>query len=162
MEYGWTSARTRACHGRSRLRDPCDPAPSPRSQIRMIILLDENFPLRLYTRLQKENLLCFNGLNGASFDTAALPPTQDIRPSRVTAVRGRVSREAIERLEHLERAGAKRYHRHRAPLTRANLNLQRKSSLSPFIVQHHLDVTKSTTKIAAKLLGEQDCQEVKA
>jgi hypothetical protein len=42
-------------------------------------------------------------LNGAPFDTAALPPTQDIRPSRVTAFRDRVAREAIERLERFER-----------------------------------------------------------
>ena len=28
----------------------------PRRQIRMFILLDENFPLRLYTRLQNERL----------------------------------------------------------------------------------------------------------
>jgi len=51
----------------------------------------------------QQGMIDFNGLNGASFDTAALPPTHDIRPSRVTAFYGRVSREAVERLERFER-----------------------------------------------------------
>ena len=46
--------------------------------------------------VSQQGLIDFNGLNGASFDTAALPPTHDIRPSRVTAFYGRVSREAVE------------------------------------------------------------------
>ena len=34
----------------------CSRASTSRRQIRMIVLLDENFPLRFYTRLQKEGL----------------------------------------------------------------------------------------------------------
>jgi hypothetical protein len=53
--------------------------------------------------VSQQGLIDLNGLNGAPFDTAALPPAQDIRPSRVTAFRGRVAREAIKRLERFER-----------------------------------------------------------